>query len=186
MDYLIGIGIGLVVFCPILWFTLKSKQHKIFATARAKSDEEVAQAQRDVETLKGKATSEIREQRNGAREEFRMGQRRPPAIARRVREVEPIGLSGDEFRRAAHQLADAQLGPLQIGEDADRTAEFRPQPADRLDPGRMLVVGAVAEVEPEDIRARLEQGADHFGRIARRPQRSHDLRVAMAAHSPGL
>ena len=56
--------------------------------------------------------------------------------------------------------AQAQLGTLQVHEDADRAAQLG---LDRADHGvhlAVLLVAAVAEVEPEHVGAGLDQRAD--------------------------
>src|SRR5205823_4286999 len=83
---------------------------------------------------------------------------------------------------SARQGTDADLGTLQILQDADRTAGLALQGADRrVDPG-VIVLGAVAEVEAEGIDSRQEQAVQHLRRRGSRPDGGDDLGVAVAAH----
>ena len=57
-------------------------------------------------------------------------------------------------------LPIAQLWALQIDQDADRPAGLRLDLADGVEPRAVIVMGAMAEIEPEDIGAGIEQRAD--------------------------
>src|SRR5690606_26047450 len=76
---------------------------------------------------------------------------------------------------AGGEASDAQLRPLQVGEDADRPAGPPLGPADALDHLRVLFLVAVAEVEPEDVRAGAEQLFEPLRAGGRRTDRGDDL-----------
>jgi hypothetical protein len=71
-------------------------------------------------------------------------------VARRRVAVEAEGLAGLQHHRAVGELADAQLGTLQVGQDAQRTADDLLGLADRRIDGRVGLVRAVAEVQAAD------------------------------------
>ena len=58
----------------------------------------------------------------------------------------------------------------------------RLHPANRLEPQTVIVVAAVAEIQPEDVYTRLEKGVDVVFRRAGRSKRRNDLRAALALH----
>ena len=64
------------------------------------------------------------------------------------------------------ELAGANLGALEVGEDADGLALFAGDGADHLDEFSLLGVGAVREVEAGDIEASANEGAEEIGRAA--------------------
>ena len=80
-----------------------------------------------------------------------------------------------------HSTASPGIGPRRIfgPHRSCRTAISRPSsPADRADRrerGRVLLVRAVREVEPEDVDPRLDQPPQHVRVARRRPDRRHDL-----------
>src|SRR5205085_4034699 len=92
--------------------------------------------------------------------------------------------AGGDLRPAAGKIAEPQFGPLQIGEDADRPPGLGLDPANLGKPGAVLVVGAMAEIEPEDVDASLEQGADALEAGARRPDGGDDLGAALPPQRP--
>src|SRR3546814_9774703 len=91
-----------------------------------------------------------------------MRQRRALVVARRLIEIEAKALACRQHRFAVLQLADAQLGPLHVGEDADRPLQLVLDRADGLIALSMVVVRAVAEVEAEHIGAGAKELADHL------------------------
>src|ERR1700726_2628000 len=97
-------------------------------------------------------------------------------------EVQPERLARLEPHRTAREAPDAQLGPLQVGQDTDRAAEFAPNPARRLATLAVLVGRAVAEIEPEHIDAGLEQRADRLLGRGRWSERGDDLGIAISRH----
>ena len=88
---------------------------------------------------------------------------------------------GDDFRLAAREIAEPQLWALQIGEDADRPPGIAFDLADLGESGAVLLVGAVAEIEAEDIDPGVEQRAQALAAGARRPDRRDDLGAAQPA-----
>ena len=72
--------------------------------------------------------------------------------------------AGGELRLAAGEIAEPQLRPLQIGEDADRPSGLGFDRADLLEPRAVLVVRAVAEIEAEHIDPGVEQRAQPLAR----------------------
>ena len=66
-----------------------------------------------------------------------------------------------QHRLVALEPADPQLGPLQVGDDRRRPVELGFERADRRDPPRMILMAAMAHVDPEGVGARLGERADH-------------------------
>src|SRR5690606_4416527 len=93
---------------------------------------------------------------------------------------------GGQLDRPGRELADAEFRALQIHQHADRPAELRLDGADDLVALPVLLVGAMAEVQPEHVGAGLKQGADTLGRRARGAQRGDDLGSAIALHAWSL
>ncbi len=96
-------------------------------------------------------------------EDFRMRQARPLPVARRFIQIQPEAFAGLQVHRPVREAPDPQLGPLQIHHHPDRPALPGLYRADGLQPLTVLVMAAVAEVEPEHVGAGLGQGADGFG-----------------------
>ncbi len=79
------------------------------------------------------------------------------------------GLAADETQNVAFgeldaagfELPDAQLRPLQIDEDADRTGELGFDLADNGVSLAQHLGRRVTHIDAEHVGARLEQGADH-------------------------
>ena len=73
----------------------------------------------------------------------------------------------------------ANLGPLQVAEDAQRLAFFLAYLADFLNDGDLALVGAVRKVEPHYVNA----GVDHFANdglgVGSRPERGDNLGTAL-------
>ena len=113
-----------------------------------------------------------------------MGQWRAVVVARVLVEVEAEMRAGGDLRPAARKIAEAELGSLQIGEDADRPAGLALDLANLGKARAMLVVGAMAEIEAEDVDAGLEQGADALEAGARRPHGRDDLGAAPPPQRP--
>ena len=77
-------------------------------------------------------------------------------------EVEAEGLAGLEDDAAGLEAADAEFGALDVGEDADGAADMFLERADHGDAGQVVLVGAVAEVEAEDVGAGVGRGGRGF------------------------
>ena len=92
-----------------------------------------------------------------------MRQVHPGLVARRRIVVEAEGLPRLQHDRAVLELADAQLWPLQVRQDAQRTSNHGLGLADGGIDGGVGLVRAVTEVQTEDVRPGLGQGDDHLG-----------------------
>ena len=99
-------------------------------------------------------------------------------VAGRGAHVELEGLAGLQVHRPAAELADAQLGALDIGHDGDGPAQLGLGGADALHAQGMVGVLAVAEVEPNHVHPGSQQGLDHLRAVAGRPERGDDLAPA--------
>jgi hypothetical protein len=71
---------------------------------------------------------------------------------------------------------------LQVEQYADRPARVLFYRADDVQTSLMIVVCAVAEVQPKHIGPRVEQRFDGVAAGARRPQRRDDFGITVAAH----
>ena len=111
-----------------------------------------------------------------------MRQRRAAPVAGLPIEVETKVIAGSELDPTLGERAEAQLWSLQIGQDADRPSGGALDRSDRLEAGSVVVMSAVAEIQPEDIDPGLEQGANLLGRRARRAECRNDFRAAPAPH----
>ena len=85
-------------------------------------------------------------------------------------------VTGAPLDRPVGEPAQPDLRALQVSQQADRATGPRGRPPHPL--GRPLVVsvGAVAEVQPSDAHAGLDQRSDPLLRRRRRSERAHDLR----------
>ena len=97
------------------------------------------------------------------------GRRDPPGAADEVAGRDLQRRAGDEVDRlAVHQSPGADLRPGQILEDGDVPPRPRGRGADAGDDGAVLRVGAVREVQPEDVRAGGDEGVERaFGGAGR-------------------
>ena len=96
--------------------------------------------------------------------------------------VQSEGLAGLQRLLAVGELADAKLGTLQIGEDADRTADRLFHRADARDQRAHQLVVGVAHIDAEHVGTRLEQFLQH-GLVGRgRTDRCEYLDLAAASH----
>jgi hypothetical protein len=82
--------------------------------------------------------------------------------------VRPVG-------RPAGEPAEADLGALQVGEDADRASRHIRSRAHPLVMRLVIGVLAVAEIEPRDIQSCLDQCPDNVIFTRRRAQSADDL-----------
>src|SRR5689334_1808445 len=87
-----------------------------------------------------------------------------------------------EVGPAARELADAQLRPLQINQHAERVGDLAFDLAHQLIALAMILVGTVAEIEPEHIGASLDQRANRLRGAGGGPQGGQDLRFAISSH----
>ena len=106
-----------------------------------------------------------------------MRKRRPARIARRWIEVEtetpPVG----DFDLAAREYAKPQFWTLQVHQDGDRAAGAGLDPANDLDPGSVIFVRSMAEIEPKDVDAGAVQRFDLLRRRTGGAERGHDAGV---------
>ena len=80
---------------------------------------------------------------------------------------------------------EAQLGTLQVEQQADRPAGAGGRLADLARAPAQVVVGAVRAVQPGAVQAGGDQLVELPGRVGGRPERGHDLRVP-AVHAGSL
>ena len=88
--------------------------------------------------------------------------------------------AGHEHRLAALELADADLGPLQVRHDRDLLADLL---RDLLHQGGavdVVLCHAVREVEPDAVDAGADDAFEHLRRARRRPEGGDDLGFADA------
>ena len=102
-----------------------------------------------------------------------------PAV---VLEVEAECAPGRQLDLAAGEIAEPQLRPLHVGEDADRPAGIGFDLADRLEAGAVIVMRAVAEIEAEHVDAGVEQRADALRARAGGAESRDDLGAALPPH----
>src|SRR5262247_4112792 len=82
------------------------------------------------------------------------------------------------------EAADAQLGPLQIAQDADRPPMLGFHGADRHNELAHAVMRRMTHVDAEHVGAGLEQPVDHRPLRGGRTEGRHDLGPAQASHRP--
>ncbi len=116
------------------------------------------------------------------REQLGMRQMHARGIARRRIAVEHEALAARQRDAAPGESADAQFRTLQVGQDADRPAGLCLDRAHGIAALAMVVMRAVAEVQAEDVRAGVEQGADGCLVAAGGAQRGENLGAAKATH----
>ena len=92
------------------------------------------------------------------REDLGMRQRHPILVAGRGVEVEADGAPLLHDERPFGHRAEPQLRSLEVGQHGDRAAASGFDIADDIQAFPMVVVAAVAEIETENIGARVEQG----------------------------
>ena len=115
-------------------------------------------------------------------EDLRMRQMHAAEPADRFAADEGQHVAFVELDRARLELADAELGALQIDEEADRPREFRLQFAhDRVNVAQALMRG-MAHVHAEYVGARLEQAPHRCFVVGGRTERGDDLDPAIAPH----
>ena len=83
---------------------------------------------------------------------------------------------------AVLECADAQLGALQVDENADRAAAFLLDLADHGDALAHAVVIGVAHVDAEEVRAGVMQRGDSGLVGGSRPKGRQDLAAAQSSH----
>ena len=114
------------------------------------------------------------------REQFRMRQADPRRGPGRFLAVERERLACREHRRAALEVADPELRPLQIDQDRGRPPLLLLERANRLEQRDLRRLVAMAHVDPERVRAGLVELTDHLRAAARRPECGEDAHLARA------
>ena len=117
----------------------------------------------------------------GSGENFGMWQLHPQRVAGDRAEIEAEALPGLQLHAPAGKPADPQLGALHIGENADMAVEFLFEVTDHGDASGVIVMRAMAEIQPEHVCSRLKQPRQHLRRRTGWPQRGDDLGAAAAA-----
>jgi hypothetical protein len=111
-----------------------------------------------------------------------MRQRRPSAIAGLVDQIKAEGTKGREIDDATRYLTDPNFRTLQIGHDPDGYAGGFLHRAYRRQPGLVVSMHTVAEIQPEHIGPRRVQPGDHVEIAAGRAQRGNNLCGAFPSH----
>ena len=119
----------------------------------------------------------------GRLDDLRMRQVDARGTAWRRVQIELESLAGLQLHAPAGEIADAQLRALHVGENADRPVEAVLELADHGEARGVILMRAVAEVEPEHVGAGLEQPRQHLRRGARGAEGGDDLRASAAAQS---
>ena len=120
-------------------------------------------------------------------EDLGMGKRDPFRTSGRRIEIEGEGAAFFEDRASTLELPDPELRPLQVEQHPDGASGGGFDLADRLEAPAVVVVAAVAEVEPEHVDPGGEQRPDGLRRRRRGAEGGDDLREAVSSHrgSPG-
>jgi hypothetical protein len=79
------------------------------------------------------------------------------------------------------QRADAQLGPREVLQDRHRAPRAPGRLAHALRGLGVLLGGAMGEVQPRDVHARLDHPHEHLAIARGRSDRGDDLRAALHA-----
>src|SRR5581483_1004329 len=87
-----------------------------------------------------------------------------------------------QYGRAACKAAEPELRPLQVDEDADRSALFRLDGADRRHQLAHPVMRGVTHVDAEDVDSRLEKPRDGGAVGGSRSECRDDLGAALTSH----
>ena len=112
-----------------------------------------------------------------------MRQRRAAPVTGLLVEVNAEGFASLEPDRALGEAAQPQLWSLQIGEDAYRTSRGAFNFADRGETVLVVLVGSMAEVEPEYVHPCFEQIPDPLRRRTRWAKCRDNLGAAQAPRS---
>src|SRR5436309_1024594 len=107
-----------------------------------------------------------------------MRQRRTVFIAHLAIKIEVEACTGGEFDPTLGEGAKSELWSLQVGKYADRAPCCAFNPSDRVEARSMILLRAMAEIEPKYIDACLEECADPFRGGARWSQCRNDLGTA--------
>ena len=107
-----------------------------------------------------------------------VGGRHPVVVAGDVLDGDPDPLAGRPLDRAVGEPAEPDLGALQVGQHGDVAPGQLGGPAHLAEAPAVLLVLAVAEVEPGDVHARVDEGAQPLEAVGGRTQGADDLRAA--------
>ena len=113
-----------------------------------------------------------------------MRQMHARGVAGLVPVVQNEGLSNLQRDLALGELADAQLRPLKVGENADRPPHALFDGPDTLDQIAHQVMAGMAHIDAEDVGAGLVHLADHLLGGGGGPQCRQNLDPARALHCP--
>ena len=113
-----------------------------------------------------------------SREQLAVRQLDARRVAGRFVHVEHERRALDQFDRPAAEFADAQLRPLQIGEDRQRAVDLLFERADMRDQRGARLGSAVAHVDAEGVGSGEEQRADRVERVRRGAERRENLDAA--------
>ena len=114
----------------------------------------------------------------GRRREGNPARRRDVVVAARQAELDGFALRQRHRRVVARERA-AELGPLDVAEDLDVAARLGGEAPDVGHELLELPRPAVRRVEAEDVDARRDELGEHLDRLRGRPERRHDLALAV-------
>ncbi len=115
-------------------------------------------------------------------DDLRVRQADPLGVARGRVEVQAQGLAAHQLHLALGEGADPQLRPLQVHEDAQGVVQFALYLADPLVALGVVGMGAVAEIEPEDVHPGLHQLTDVLDAVDGRAQGGEDFDLLVRRH----
>ena len=115
-------------------------------------------------------------------EDLRVRHRSAGGAAGPVGAIEQEAPARLQYYAAALEGADPELGALHVGHDADGAEGVALQLAEYAVPPCMVLGPAMAEIEAEDVDARLEQPVYGVCARSRRSERRDDLGPALVAH----
>ncbi|MNO85104.1 hypothetical protein D3C76_764660 [compost metagenome] len=115
-------------------------------------------------------------------DDFRVRQVDPASIAGRGVEVQTQGLAAHQLYLAFGELADPQLRPLQVHEDAQRVVQLAFDFADPLVTHGVVAVLAVAEVQAKDVHPGFDQLTDVIDAAGGRAERREDFYFFVRRH----
>lgn len=99
-------------------------------------------------------------------------------IAELALRIEDEGFADDEHDLVVLELADANLRPLQVAEDAYGPAELGGRSADAVGARLVVFSRAVRKIHPDNVDAGLDHALQHLGRGGGGAQRGNDFGVA--------
>ena len=85
----------------------------------------------------------------------------------------------EQYRLMIFQSGGADLGSLQIAENAERLAFFAADFPDQFQYREFALMRAVREIQPDDVNASPNQVANHRFGVRGGPQSGHDLGAAL-------